>query len=109
MTRLPTFGSDKSFHESVIPGTAQEGYGRILEASGFSVGGRVVVIPEAFSEPRFAIQNPAPFVCDSKMVAERLGADFFGQAHDCLFVYESGHAIAVNHDSVIWWAQARCT
>ncbi|MBB6050173.1 hypothetical protein [Armatimonas rosea] len=84
-------------------------YRVLLEHTGFSPTGRVVVIPDASWRPGFVPSARLPFVCSSQTVATRLHEydDLFFQGNDTVFVFESGEAFLLNHDEKFIWAKSK--
>lgn len=84
-------------------------YAVLLEHTGFSPTGRVVVIPDASWRPGFTPQVRFPFVCSSQTVATRLREydDLFFQGNDTAFIFESGEVFLLNHDEKFIWAKSK--
>ena len=96
-------------------GPEAEVYTRLLNHTGFSPTGRVVVIPETLHAGGWLLEERRPFVCHSRTLPERL-ADIdqhhperylFTGCSDTLLVYESGEALLVNHDERFFWARSK--
>ena len=85
---------------------------RLLQHAGFSPRGRVVIIPDIYSERGWLNCPETPFVCDHKMAGQRLvEADpkdlFDATSYDSLFVFESGEALAIDRDNRFFWAKSK--
>jgi len=88
-----------------------EAYMDLLEYSGFNVSGRVIIIPDAIGNGSWTEThgNCYPIICSSKIASQRLEERevIFNGSADSVFVYESGHIIAVDHDSKIFWSKSK--
>jgi hypothetical protein len=73
--------------------------------------GRVVVVPDALNVNTISRENCLPFVCLAQTLPIRLSeprsSDLFNNCHDSLLVYESGEAIAIDHDERLFWARSK--
>lgn len=80
---------------------------RLLEHTGFTPRGRCVIVPDASGGGR-SIQMINIIVCDHKRVGERLDEidDIFDGCADSIFVFESGEAMAVDHDLRFFWSKS---
>ena len=92
-------------------GTDAEIYARLLAYTGFKPQGRVVVVPDALNTRTVSRENNLPFVCRAQTLSMRLSEvssnTIFGNAHESLLVYESGEAIAIDHDDRLFWAKSK--
>jgi hypothetical protein len=87
-------------------------FDRLLVLANLSPTGRVVIIPDMYSEPGWAKCPEVPFICDRKMARQRLNEidspDLFeGIGWDSLFVFESGEAMALDRDNRFFWAKSK--
>ncbi|MEM8670482.1 MAG: hypothetical protein AAGG48_23350 [Planctomycetota bacterium] len=89
-------------------------YERLLDHTGFSPSGRVVIIPDDH-----CTWGRMPIVCLSRTAIDRVrefsatySGDskcklFFDNISDIIFVYESGEAIVLDHDQRFFWAKSK--
>ncbi|WP_166832111.1 hypothetical protein [Thalassoroseus pseudoceratinae] len=89
-------------------------YKRLLEHTGFSPTGRVVIIPDDY-----CTFDRTPIVCHSRTAIQRVrefsatySGDskckcFFDNLSDIIFVYESGEAMVLDHDQRFFWAKSK--
>ena len=80
-------------------------YNRLLQHSGFSPSGRVVIFPD--DAP---CEGREPFVCHSRSAVDRIRefkSGFFDNCGDIMFVYESGEAMALDHDQRFFWSKSK--
>jgi len=89
-------------------------YLRLLEHSGFSPSGRVIIFPDDFPA-----EGRVPFVCHSRTALDRIREFennsqltslcrlFFDGCSDIIFVYESGEAMVLDHDQRFFWAKSK--
>ncbi len=121
--KLAEFGADFSCEPYGVPpgpdlGLSQKGgldgdvkavFARLLDHAGFSPSGRCVIIPDALGYKGWSQENLKPIVCHHKMAAQRIDElEFclFDHSHDSLFIFESGEALAVDHDNRVYWAKS---
>ena len=93
-------------------GTNVEIYTRLLAYTGFKPHGRVVVVPDALSIRSVSLDHCPPFICLAQTLPMRLSEASsnvtFGSSHrDTLLVYESGEAIAIDHDDRLFWTKSK--
>ena len=85
-------------------------YERILDHTGISPSGRIVLIPDN----HVTVGTPYCLICDVGRAVQRVEElegrhvwHVFDGSNDTLIVYESGEAIAIDHDRRLWWATSR--
>jgi hypothetical protein len=91
-------------------GSPSEILKRLLEHAEFSPSGRVIIIPDAVAQSAWSLTGLRPVVCDFKRVFERIEemGDYLDSGScDSIFVFESGEAIAVDHDNRVFWAKSK--
>jgi hypothetical protein len=80
-------------------------FARLLSHAGFSPSGRCVIIPDAIGRG-WSTASLKPIICDQKMAGQRIAEldCLFNQSDDSLFIFESGEAMAVDHDHRFYWS-----
>jgi hypothetical protein len=105
----PDLGLDK---KGGFQGEYDEVLDRLLSHTNFSPSGRAVIIPDVTGQRAWSRCRETPFVCDCKMAGHRLvDLDsehmFLGTSYDSLIVFESGEALAIDHDNRFFWAKSK--
>lgn len=91
-----------------LEGDDDEIYCRLIAHAGLAPEGRAVVVLDAIGREDFSMEDCPPFVCDSRMVQDRLkDIACFGQSRDTIFIFECGTALLVDHDDRVHWSRSR--
>lgn len=95
-------------HKGGLEGDDAAVYVRLLSHAEMAPSGRAVVVLDAIGAQGWSLEECPPFICDSRMVAERLREVVcFGQSRDIIFAFESGEALLVDHDERVHWARSK--
>ena len=96
-------------HKGGFDGEYGTVYLRLLEHANFHPEGRCIIVPDVLGFNYGSHTLEKPFICDQKMVGVRLEEldNFFDESCDILIVFESGEALAIDHDHRFFWSKSK--
>lgn len=90
-------------------GDDQSIYSRLLEHANFHPDGRCIIVYDALGLKGWSTNYIRPIICSHKMVGQRIEEfdSFFDEYSDSLFIFESGEAMAIDHDLRFFWSKSK--